>query len=751
MLNQEALDYHSRGRKGKIEIRSTKPTATQHDLTMAYTPGVAAPCLEIAANRDLAYEYTAKPNLVGVITNGSAVLGLGNIGPDAAKPVMEGKGVLFKKLADIDVFDLEIDQSDPDKFIAVVETLEPTFGGINLEDIKAPECFYIEEELRRRMNIPVFHDDQHGTAIITGAALLNALELIGKRIEDVRVVFCGAGAAGIGCARFYLQLGVQRENLTLVDVDGVVFKGRTANMNPILASLARETPLRTLAEAMKDADVFVGVSAPNVVTPEMVASMAPDPIIFALANPDPEITYPAAREARPDAIIATGRSDFPNQVNNVLCFPFIFRGALDVQAREINEAMKLAAVRALSELVKEDTPDEVLVAYGLKSLRFGREYLIPTPFDHRVLLAVAPAVAQAAIESGVARITELDLDAYRDRLAATQGISQETSRRIIRRAREVKTNRVVFPEARNETILRACHQIVLERIAQPVLVGFEKDIRERAGEVGISLDGVEIIDLPSSDWRTEFGEALFTARQRKGLLRNRALLMVERPVEFALMMLKTGRADSFVGGITRTYPEIIRPALEIIGIRPEMASVTGFYLIFYRDKTLFLADTTVNMNPPADVLADIAINTAHAARFFGQQPRVAFLSYSNFGSVRNPDVDRITRALKIVREREPDLMVDGEMQAHFAINAELRQQHYPFSELEGSANVLIFPNLHAANNAYRLLSELSEAEILGPILTGMDKPVCILSQESMVQDVVNMTALSVLEASEGVI
>ena len=751
MLNQEALDYHSRGRKGKIEIRSTKPTATQHDLTLAYTPGVAAPCLEIAGDRDLAYEYTAKPNLVGVITNGSAVLGLGNIGPDAAKPVMEGKGVLFKKMADIDVFDLEINQSDPDKFIAVVETLEPTFGGINLEDIKAPECFYIEEELRRRMNIPVFHDDQHGTAIITAAALLNALELIDKRIEEVRVVFCGAGAAGIGCARLYLQLGVRPENLILVDVDGVVYVGRTPNMNPILASLARETPLRTLAEAMKDADVFVGVSAPNVVTPEMVTTMAPDPIIFALANPDPEITYPAAKEARPDAIIATGRSDFPNQVNNVLCFPFIFRGALDVQAREINEEMKLAAVRALSELVKEDTPDEVLVAYGLKSLRFGREYLIPTPFDHRVLLAVAPAVAQAAIESGVARITELDLDAYRDRLAATQGISQETSRRIIRRAREVKTNRVVFPEPRNETILRACHQVVLERIAQPVLVGFEQGIRDRAEEVGISLEGVEIIDIPSSELRAEFGEALFIARQRKGLLRNRALLMVERPVEFALMMVKTGRADAFVGGITRSYPEVIRPALEIIGIRPEMHSVTGFYLILYRDKTLFLADTTVNMNPPADVLADIAINTAHAARFFGQQPRVAFLSYSNFGSVRNPDVDRITRALQIVREREPDLMVDGEMQAHFAINAELRQQHYPFSELEGSANVLIFPNLHAANNAYRLLSELSEAEILGPILTGMDKPVCILSQESMVQDVVNMTALSVLEASEGVI
>ena len=750
MFDQEALDYHSRGRKGKIEVRPTKPTATQHDLTLAYTPGVAIPCGEIARDAELAYQYTAKPNLVGVITNGSAVLGLGNIGPDAAKPVMEGKGVLFKTMADIDVFDLEINQPDPDRFIEAVNSLEPTFGGINLEDIKAPECFHIEAELRRRMNIPVFHDDQHGTAIITGAALINALEFAGKRIEEVRVVFCGAGAAGIGCARLYLQLGVGPENLLLVDVDGVVHTGRE-NLHPHLADLARDTPLRTLAEALRDADVFVGVSAPNVVTPEMLQSMASDPIVFALANPVPEISYPAAREARPDAIIATGRSDFPNQVNNVLCFPFIFRGALDVQAREINEPMKLAAVRALAELAKEDTPDEVLIAYGLKSLRYGRDYLIPTPFDHRVLLYVAPAVARAAIDSGVARITDLDLDAYRDDLAATQSISQATSQRIIRRARRVEKNRVVFPEPRNETILRACHQILLEKIAQPVLVGHEQTIREQARETGISLDGVEVIDIPTSPLRAGFGDALFAERQRKGLLQNQARLMMERPVEFALMMLKSGLVDGFVGGITRSYPEIIRPALQIIGIRREVPSVTGFYLILYRDKTLLLADTTVNMNPPADVLADVAINTAKAARFFGQTPRVAFLSYSNFGSVRNPDVDRITRAIRIVKEREPDLMVDGEMQAHFAINADLRQQHYPFCELEGPANVLIFPNLHASNNAYRLLSELSEAEILGPILTGMDKPVCVLSQESLVQDVVNMTALSVLEAEEGVI
>jgi len=750
-LHQEALDYHSRARKGKIEVRPTKPTATQHDLTLAYTPGVAEPCKEIARDRELVYQYTAKHNLVAVITNGTAVLGLGNIGPEAAKPVMEGKGVLFKKMADIDVFDLEVAQNDPDAFIEIVASLEPSFGGINLEDIKAPECFYIESTLRKRMNIPVFHDDQHGTAIITGAALLNALEFAEKRIEDVRVVFSGAGAAGIGCARLYLALGVRRENLTMVDIDGVVYKGRTKNMNEHLEALAADTQARTLADALRNADVFVGVSAPNIVSPEMVASMAPNPIIFALANPVPEISYPAAKEARPDAIIATGRSDFPNQVNNVLCFPFIFRGALDVQAREINEEMKLAAIRALAQLAKEDTPDEVLIAYGLKSLRYGRDYLIPTPFDPRVLLYVAPAVAQAAIDTGVARITDLDMDAYRDRLASSQSVTQETARRIIRRARRSEKARVVFPEARNETILRACQVIVQERIAKPILIGDDERIRERAEEFRVSLEGVEILDNRLTPLRREFGDALYEARKRKGILQNQARMIMERPVEFALMMVQTGHADSFVGGITRTYPEIIRPALEIVGIRDEAQAVAGFYLILYRDRMLFLSDTTVNLNPSPAVLADIAINTAKAARFFGQTPKVAFLSYSNFGSVRNPDIDRLLEALAIVRKREPGLMVDGEMQAHYAVNAALRKQHYPFSDLQGAANVLVFPNLHAANIAYRLLSELSEGEIIGPILTGMRRPVCVLSQESLVQDVVNMTALSVVEAEEGVI
>jgi malate dehydrogenase (oxaloacetate-decarboxylating)(NADP+) len=752
MLQEEALEYHRRERTGKIEVRPTKPTNTQHDLTLAYSPGVATPCLEIARDGDLAYAYTAKRNLVGVITDGTAVLGLGNIGPQAAKPVMEGKSVLFKKFADIDVFDLEVKAEDPDAFINIVKSLEPTFGGINLEDIKAPECFYIEEQLREQMDIPVFHDDQHGTAIITGAALLNALELAEKEISVVKVVFSGAGAAAIACARLYLQLGVRRENITMVDIKGVVHQGRDEEMEPRMAFFAQDTTDRTLGEAIRGADVFIGLSAPNVLTPEMLATMAPDPIVFALANPDPEIPYETAREARPDAILATGRSDYPNQVNNVLCFPCIFRGALDVEAREINEEMKLAATRALAELPKEDTPDQVLRAYGLRSLHYGRDYLIPTPFDPRVLLHVAPAVAQAAVDSGVARITDLDMDGYRDKLAASQSLAQEASRRILRRAREVSPmRRVVFPESRNETILRACPQIVAEKIAQPVLLGDEEEIRRSAREAQVDLEGVEIVNNRRSLLRESFADELFRQRQRKGLERHVALLQMDTRVDFGLMMVRTGEADCFVGGITRNYPLIIRPALQIVGIRADVRTVAGFWVLFYKGRTLLLADTTVNVEPDAEALADIALYTARATGFFGLEPKVALLSYSNFGSVRNPDLERIQRARALIRERQPALMVDGEMQGHLALNTAERQRDYPFCELEGEANVLIFPNLHASNNAYRLLSELSECEILGPILMGMNKPVNVLSQEAQVQDVVNMTALSVVESSEGVI
>ncbi|HEX7927977.1 MAG TPA: phosphate acyltransferase, partial [bacterium] len=635
-LDQEALEYHRRHPRGKIEIRPTKPTETQHDLTLAYTPGVAVPCEEIARDKELAYDYTAKGNLVAVITNGTAVLGLGAIGAEAAKPVMEGKAVLFKKFAGIDVFDLEVDERDPAKFVDIVRSLGPTFGGINLEDIRSPECFVIEPELRKQMSIPVFHDDQHGTAIITGAALLNALEFAQKPIDQIKVVFCGAGAAGIGCARLYVDLGVKRENITMVDVHGVVYKGRKEGMHPPLEQLARETKARTLADALKGADVFVGVSAPNIVTAAMLESMARNPIIFALANPVPEVPYHVAKEARPDAIIATGRSDFPNQVNNVLCFPFIFRGALDVQAREINEAMKLAAVRALADLAKEDTPDEVLIAYGIKSLHYSREYLIPKPFDPRVLQYVAPAVAQAAIDSGVARKKTLDLDQYRDRLAASQGIVQETARRIVRKAQRVMPlRRIVFPEARSETILRACHQIIEERIAHPILVGDEERIREKIKEVQLDLNGVEIVDNRTSALRKPFTDALFKARQRKGMERQMAAQFLDRPVEFGLMMVKMGQADGFLGGITRSYPQIIRPALQIVGLRKDISRVAGFYMVVYRDKTLFLSDTTVNQYPSPDVLAEIAIHSAKAARFFDIKPQVAMVFYSNFGSVRN--------------------------------------------------------------------------------------------------------------------
>ena len=748
-MKEEALHYHRHPRRGKLEIRATKPTATQHDLTLAYSPGVASPCLEIHRDPELAYEYTIKSNLVAVISNGTAVLGLGNIGAQAAKPVMEGKAVLFKKFADVDVFDLEVNETDPEKLVNIIEALSPTFGGINLEDIKAPECFHVETELRKRLDIPVFHDDQHGTAIISGAALLNALELVGKKIDQVKVVFSGAGASGIATARFYISLGVKKEHILMLDSRGVIYQGREKKMEANKAFFAADTKARTLADAVAGADVFVGLSQPNVLTDEMLKSFAEDPIIFALANPDPEVDYHHARQVRPDAILATGRSDFPNQVNNVLGFPFIFRGALDVQAREINEEMKLAAARALAELPKEDTPDEVLQAYGLRSLHYGREYLIPTPFDPRVLQRVAPAVAQAAVNSGVARATSIDPDAYRDRLAASQSIRQETARRMIRRAKKGPTRRVVFSESQHETVLRACHQVVQEGIAHPVLVGDQERIEQNAKEWQISLDGVEVLDNRRSPLRTRFADELFEMRKRRGMEKYMAELLMDRPTEFGLMMVRTGEADCFVGGITRNYPDIIRPALQIIGISKEVKTVSGFYLLMFRDKTLLLADTTVNQQPSAEELADIAISAAKAARFFQINPKVALLSYSNFGSVRNEDLDRLPKALKLIKERQPDLMVEGEMQGHLAINAAMRQGRYPFSTLEDSANVLIFPNLHAANTSYRLLSELAECEIMGPLLMGMAKPVSVLSQESHVEDVVNMTAIAVLECEEG--
>lgn len=742
----EALEYHSRGRKGKLEVVPTKPCITQRDLSLAYTPGVAVPCLRIQANPEEAYNYTAKGNLVAVVSNGTAVLGLGDIGALAGKPVMEGKGVLFKRFADIDVFDIEINTHDPDEVIRVVKLLEPTFGGINLEDIKAPECFYIEETLKRELSIPVFHDDQHGTAIISGAALLNALELVGKPIDQVKVVFNGAGASGIACAKYYLSLGVKKENLILCDTKGVIYKGRTVGMNPWKEELAAETDARTLAEAMVGADVFVGLSVANCVTPEMVRSMNDHPIIFAMANPDPEITYEEAKAARPDVIMATGRSDYPNQVNNVLGFPFIFRGALDVRATAINEAMKLAATRALADLAKEDVPDSVVKAYGGERLHFGPEYLIPKPFDYRVLIWEASAVAKAAMDSGVARLT-VDLEEYKEQLESRLGKSREVMRLMINQAKR-RPKRVVFPEGHHEKVLRAAHILVDEGIAQPVLLGQEEHIRRVAQELDVDLKGVEIIYPPHSPKYQEYAYQLYELRQRKGVTFDEALKQMQNPTVYGAMMVRLGDADALIAGVTQHYPETIRPALQIIQMRDGLSRVSGLYMMILKEKVYFFADTTVNIEPTAEELAEIAMCAAEVAQRFHIEPRIAMISFSNFGSAKHPFVDKVREATRIVKERAPDLMVDGEMQADTAVVPELIEEHYPFSTLKGGANVLIFPDLQSANVAYKLVARLGGAEAIGPILMGMRKPVHVLQRGCEVKDIVNMAAIAVVDAQE---
>ncbi|GBC81337.1 NADP-dependent malic enzyme [bacterium HR10] len=746
ITENEALEYHRQGRKGKIEIIPTKPCITQRDLSLAYTPGVAFPCLRIKENPEDAYEYTAKGNLVAVVSNGTAVLGLGDIGALAGKPVMEGKAVLFKRFADIDAIDIEINSHDPDEIIRVVKLLEPTFGGINLEDIKAPECFYIEEALKRELSIPVFHDDQHGTAIISGAALLNALELVGKRIDEVKVVFNGAGASGIACAQYYLRLGVRRENLILCDSKGVIYKGRREGMNPWKEALAAETEARTLAEALRGADVFVGLSVAGCVTPEMVRSMAERPIIFAMANPDPEITWEEAKAARPDAIMATGRSDYPNQVNNVLGFPFIFRGALDVRATTINEEMKLAATRALAALAKEDVPDAVIRAYGGERLRFGPDYLIPKPFDYRVLIWEASAVAQAAMETGVARL-HIDLEEYRERLESRLGKAREVMRVVINQAKR-DPKRVVFPEGENEKVLRAAHILVDEGIARPVLLGDPERIRNMAEEVGVSLDQVELIDPTRSPKFEEYVEELYRLRQRKGVTLSEARVLMRHPTVYGIMMVRQGDADAVIAGVTQHYPDTIRPALQIIQMREGISRVSGLFMMILKDKVYFFADTTVNIEPTAEELAEIAICAAEVARRFHIEPRVAMLSFSNFGSARHRFVEKVRQATEIVRQRAPDLMVDGEMQADTAVVPELIEEHYPFSTLKGGANVLIFPDLQSANIAYKLVQRLGGAEAIGPILMGMRKPVHVLQRGCDVKDIVNIAAIAVVDAQE---
>jgi malate dehydrogenase (oxaloacetate-decarboxylating)(NADP+) len=738
---EEALAYHAAEPAGKVSVVPTKPCRTQRDLSLAYTPGVAQPCLEIHRDPSLVYQYTARGNLVAVISNGTAVLGLGNIGAAAGKPVMEGKGVLFKRFADIDVFDLELDTLDPKEIIRACQMLEPTFGGINLEDIKAPECFEIEEELKRTMKIPVFHDDQHGTAIITGGALLNALSIVGKKMEEVRVVFSGAGASAIACANHYIRLGVRPENILMSDSTGVLYEGRTENMNPYKARFARPTSARTLADALAGADVFVGLSVANCVTPKMLQAMAPKPVIFALANPDPEIPYDDAKAARPDGILATGRSDFPNQVNNVLGFPFIFRGALDCQATAINDAMKLAASHALAMLARQDVPDSVRRAYGVEDMEFGPDYIIPKPFDTRVLTWVAPAVVRAAMETGVAQ-RKLDLDAYRDSLERRLGKSQEVMRILVHKAQRAPC-RVVFPEGTEDKILRAAQILLDEKIATPILLGTEAKIRQRAEQLHLHLNAASIVTPPNA----AYTEAYHRLRQRKGVTLTEARQLLTNPTRFAAMMLHMGDADAMISGLTLHYPDTIRPALEVIPVKEGFRKVSGMYLLITpKGQIYFIADATVNIEPSAEDLAEIAISAADYVQSLDVEPRVAMLSFSNFGSTRHPLSEKVKRATELARARRPDLVIDGEMQADTAVTPEILAETYPFSHLQGGANVLICPNLEAGNIAYKLLMRIGGCEAVGPILMGLSKPVHILQRGAEVNEIVHMAALAVVQA-----
>ena len=749
ITKQEALEYHSRERRGKVEVISTKPCVTQKDLSLAYTPGVAEPCREIHKNVDEVFKYTAKGNLVAVISNGTAVLGLGDIGPEAGKPVMEGKGVLFKRFADIDVFDIEINSKDPDDIINIVSKLEPTFGGINLEDIKAPECFYIEETLKKQMNIPVFHDDQHGTAIISGAGLLNACEIVGKHIGDIRIVVNGAGAAGIACAEFYIALGARKKNIIMCDSRGVIFKGREAGMNPYKERFAAETEARTLEDAFKGADMFCGVSAPNCVTKDMVRSMADNPIIFAMSNPDPEITYEDAIDARDDIIMATGRSDYPNQVNNVLGFPFIFRGALDVRATAINMDMKVAAAKALANLTKEPVPYTVIKAYRSDKLEFNREYIIPKPFDPRVLLWEASAVAKAAIDSGVAK-KKIDINEYKEMLEARLGMSRKVMRIMINKAKK-EPKKIVYPEGEHIPILKACEIVLDEGMAHPILLGNKEIINQKIEEMKLNLKkGVEIIEPLNSAKYQKYAETFNHLRHRKGITYQDALRMMKLPTYFGSMMVHIGDADGLVEGLTKRYPETIRPALQIIGVRPDVKKVAGIYMMILKNGDVyFFADTTVNIDPSAEDLAEIALLCAKEVKRFDVEPRVAMVSFSNFGSTRHSLSEKVRTATEIVKDREPELLVDGEMQADTAVVPDILDTNYPFSTLKdkNAANVLIFPNLETGNVAYKLLQRLGGAEAVGPILVGMRKPVQLLEVGSFDEiDVVNMTAIAVIDA-----
>lgn len=747
-IREQALEYHAKGRPGKIEVIPTKETKTQRDLSLAYSPGVAEPCREIEANPEAVYKYTAKGNLVGVISNGTAVLGLGDIGPEAGKPVMEGKGVLFKIFADIDVFDIEINEKDPEKFVQIVKALEPTFGGINLEDIKAPECFYIEQKLKEQMKIPVMHDDQHGTAIISAAALLNAIEIQKKKIDKARFVVNGAGASAMACTRLYISLGARKENIRMFDSKGLIHESRT-DLDDMKKEFLSTGKNLTLTEALVDADVFIGLSKGNVLTPEMIKPMAKNPIVFAMANPDPEITYEAATGARKDIIMATGRSDYPNQVNNVLGFPFIFRGALDVRATQINEAMKLAAVKALAELARTPVPEIVNLAYNENNLAFGPEYIIPKPVDPRLLSTVAPAVAKAAMESGVAQIKIENWDAYVIELEKRLGQDNQLMRVLGNKARR-EPKRIVFAEADNQKILKAAQIAFEEGIAYPILLGDEKKIRTIANASKIDIDDMPIIDPRSDDYeerRKIYGDLFFEKRKRRGINRYEATKIMKDRNHFGCMMVETGDADGMISGLTRNYPETIRPALQVIGTEPGVKKIAGMYLLLTKRGPIFMADTTVNFNPTAEELADITLMAAQEVRNFNLTPRIAMLSYSNFGSSDSPEARLVSKARDIVKQKDPTLIVDGEMQASIAFNQEILKESYPFSELiDQEVNTLIFPNLAAGNIAYNLLKEVGGADAIGPILLGLKKPVHILQLGSSVRSIYNMALITVIDA-----
>ena len=749
LRKEQALEYHAKGRPGKIEVIPTKEAKTQRDLSLAYSPGVAEPCKEIHENIENVYKYTAKGNLVAVISNGTAVLGLGDIGPEAGKPVMEGKGVLFKIFADIDVFDIEINEKDPEKFVEIVKALQPTFGGVNLEDIKAPECFYIEQRLKEEMNIPVMHDDQHGTAIISAAALLNALELQQKKIEDIIILVNGAGAAAMACIELYEALGAKRDNVWMFDSKGLIHNKRT-DLDERKKRFAVDRNEISLSEAFENADVFIGLSKGNVVTREMVAKMAPRPIVFAMANPDPEITWEDATAVRNDIIMATGRSDYPNQVNNVLGFPYIFRGALDVRATRINEAMKLAAVKALAELTKTPVPDIVNMAYNESAIAFGPDYIIPKPLDPRLITAVSPAVARAAMESGVAKTPITDWEKYEIDLNKRLGIDNQLVRALGSKARK-DPKRVVFADAENSKILKAAQIALDEGIAKPVLLGNPEIIQEIAEKNNIPLDGLEIINPKSEEMKAKreaYGEVFFKKRQRRGVNRYEVNKLMKDRNHFGCMMVEMGDADAMISGLSRNYPDTIRPAIQIIGTEEGVSKIAGMYIMLTKKGPLFLADTTVNFNPTAEELADITLLVAKEVRTLGITPRIAMLSYSNFGSSDTEEAIKVRTARTIVKQRNPSLIVDGEMQGIVAFNKEIMKENYPFSELaeNGDVNTLIFPNLSAGNIAYNLLQEVGEADAIGPILLGLKKPVHVLQLGSSIRSILNMVMISVIDA-----